>query len=331
MMPGMNGYEVCSVIKSEEASRDIPVIFLTARADSSDIVKGFEIGGQDYITKPFNAKELLARVQTHLTIRRMQKDLIDQNEELKKINDEKNQILGIAAHDLRNPLATIMGYIEFLGYKFKSDEEIKRIFDLIYNSSKYMSSLLEEILDIAAIQSGKIHLSFEKCDIANIIQNISDVNSMISSKKNIKIEFVSDNSISNFITYIDKNKFNQILNNLLSNAIKFSPFDTTIRLELEKKEDRFIVIISDQGQGIPEKEQGRLFKPFAKISTKGTAGEKSTGLGLAIVKRIVETLGGDISFKSKEKEGTSFRVELPLVNSESELNNNYNNYHVIKS
>jgi len=311
MMPGIDGYDVCKALKSSPDTKDIPVIFLTAKSEKEDIVTGFDLGAVDYVTKPFNSAELLARVKTHLELKYARDLLAKQNEKLKQLNDVKNEFLGMAAHDLRNPIGSItttLSYIlEYLNSNL-SEKQVKFLRN-IEKAGKYMNVLLNDLLDLTAIESGKLTLRLTEEDYINFLKENISLNQMLADKKAITIDLNYEDNIS-YINF-DRDKITQVMNNLISNAIKFSHGDTRITVDIKRGEDCIITSVIDQGQGIPEKELPYIFKEFHRSTVKATDGEKSTGLGLAITKKIVEGHGGKIGVESKVMEGSRFYFTLP--------------------
>lgn len=312
MMPGMDGYEVCRSLKENDTLKDIPVIFLSALNEAMDKVKAFQSGGVDYVTKPFQAEEVRARVETHLKIRRLQLELMKQNRQLVQLNAEKNRFLGMAAHDLRNPIAVIGGFCSlFLGSALgELTDQQREIIERIKNSSRFMNQLLEDLLDISQIEAGKLELRLAPVDLASLITDNVKLNRMFAEKKQIGLTFTA-HCVPPPMS-LDAPKIEQVLNNLISNAIKFSRPGTEITVELAEKDGQILLTVRDQGQGIEPQEIEKVFKPFEKTSTRSTAGEKSTGLGMAIVKKIVEGHRGKIWLASALGVGTTFYVALPL-------------------
>jgi signal transduction histidine kinase len=238
--------------------------------------------------------------------------LIKKTTELERINKLKDQMLGMAAHDLRNPLSVIQNYADFLMEDIKKGRAVEEQYELakeIKESSEYMVEIVEGMLDISAIESGSVSLNREEVDLHSLIQRTVSLNRPSAEKKNIQLEInLCDGTC---VKSIDYHKFQQVLNNLISNAIKFSEAGTTTTVGVKKDEKGMTIYVADQGQGIPEKDLDKLFRPFAKIGVEATAGEKSTGLGLAITKKIVEAHGGRIDVDTKVGKGTTFYIRLP--------------------
>ena len=244
----------------------------------------------------------------------MQRKLTKKTAELKRMNELKNQMLGMAAHDLRNPLTLIQNYSSFLIEDHReqdifTDDQFQLV-KQIKESSEYMVQIIEDMLDISAIESGSISLEKDDEDISELIERVVSLNRPTAGKKNISlITKLPDKPITK---EVDAHKFQQVLDNVVSNAIKYSEAETEVEVGIkEGAENALIIYVEDQGQGIPEDELGDLFVPFAKISSDPTAGEKSTGLGLAIAQKIVEAHGGYIQVESELGAGSTFFISIP--------------------
>lgn len=236
------------------------------------------------------------------------KTLQDTNEKLKELDDYKNQLLGIAAHDLRNPLGRIALSSELLSDDSISDKDKSNLIEIIKNTTKQMNELLNEILDLAKIESGKIEIKRTKVELNSFCEKIVFENNITSQNKNIKIKYRNE---SNFLEYqFDTKRIQQVVNNLLSNAVKFSNKDTEIELILSENQSKLVFSVKDQGPGIKEEEKNMLFQPFQMLSNKPTAKEDSTGLGLAICKKLVDLHEGRIWVESVFGKGSSFCFEI---------------------
>ena len=313
IMPGLNGFETCRTLRERHGSVLAPIVFITAKSASDDVVEGLAAGGVDYLPKPFKAREVLARLRIHLQNRALhekQRHLVDQ---LSAANQAKNRLLGMVAHDLRNPLASIRGLADFL-----SDGTVGPItpdqLDLvktIQETSQCMLTMVNELLDQSVIESGELKIQPEERLIAELLTKSVYLNNIQAAKKGSRIEV--DPNLTDAILCIDTDKVKQVVNNLLSNAIKFSPPNSVIRVCMQRDTGTYSVLVRDQGPGIPATERHKLFKDFSQTSVKPTAGEKSTGLGLAICKRIMECHGGSIDAESLPAGGSVFRITFPLA------------------
>jgi len=245
----------------------------------------------------------------------MQRELARKNAELERLNEQKNQFLGMAAHDLRNPLHVISGYSEFLRDEASETlpERYIEFLSIIHSTSRFMEQMVDDLLDVTEIESGKLTLNLQPTDLNRLVEENVQVNRSIAAQKDIEIDLQA-HSLPTVL--IDPHKIEQVLNNLISNAIKYSPPHSTIRVRLRYREsdEEITLAVEDEGPGIPEGELDRLFTPFETTSVQATGGERSTGLGLVIVKRIVEGHQGTIEVDSEVNKGTTFRVRLPLRN-----------------
>jgi signal transduction histidine kinase len=254
--------------------------------------------------------EMIAGLEERERVKSENALLVQLTDRLRSLNEQKNKFLGMAAHDLRNPIGGILGYSEMLLEDELADEQ-RTVVSKIESSSKFMLRLLNDLLDISQIESGKLELNLERCDVASLVRQNVELNRIIAAKKQIGIELDVDAGLP--VITADPAKFEQVLSNLVSNAIKYSFPGTQARVSLAKHEDGVKISVRDQGQGIPAEELSKVFQEFEKTSVKSTAGEKSTGLGLAIVKRIVEGHGGAIGVESTVGEGSTFWFTLPIL------------------
>lgn len=244
-----------------------------------------------------------------------QRELAKKTAELQKLNEVKNEMLGMASHDLRNPLSAVMSLSEIMLDEKDQDyqnlsEEQKEFLKQINRSSQFMLSIIEDMLDISKIESGKINLDLDLIDLKKLVTHSVNLNRRRAENKEISLEFIEPEQETEITA--DAQKLEQVLNNLITNATKYSHPGTHITVQLQKRDDSSIILsVEDEGQGIPEKEQKNLFKPFSKTSVKATGGEMSTGLGLAITRRIVEAHGGEIWVESEVGKGSTFYVKLP--------------------
>jgi signal transduction histidine kinase len=305
MMPGIDGIETCARLKQLPGLRDVPVIFITAKTETEDIVRGFVAGGVDYIAKPIRQDEVLARVRTHMRMRAMVKALV-------LLDQQKNRFLGICAHDLRSPLSALIGTAELI---LECGDEMPAVEARDYvqkmrDTGRHMLNLVNDLLDFAAIARGSIALRKAPLDPNSVVRDRIEIARHAASRKHLKIEASAQSTPA---IEADRTRIAQVVDNLLGNAIKFSPENTTIRVTVEPAGDAVALRIADEGPGISAEEQQRMFAEFQQLSAKPTHGEKSTGLGLAIVRRLVDAHGGKITVDSIVGKGTTFSVLLPVA------------------
>lgn len=239
-----------------------------------------------------------------------QRILSKSNADLQRMNDEKNFFLGMAAHDLRNPLASIMAYAQFMHMDAvkRQDEQAISFMEEILSSSKFMTDLVNNFLDVAAIESGKLKLYYEKVDLVKLISKIVAMNQVLVNDKNIKLVFVYEdiNTVK-----IDSRKIEQVVTNLITNASKFSSLDSEIKIELKKEGNQIIISVKDSGPGISEDDKERIFNAFQRGTPRGNMEQRSTGLGLNIAKRLIEGHGGTLWVESTIGQGSTFFFSLP--------------------
>jgi len=234
----------------------------------------------------------------------------DKNQSLIKLDQEKNEFLGVVVHDLKNPLSGIQTFSEEIKNNLDnlSREEISEFAELIVDSSSRMFSLISNLLDVSAIESGQFNLRFEQVDLLLMTNNIIHIYRKPAQEKSITFQ-LNSNAESYFI-YADKTALLQILDNLISNAVKYSPLQKLVTINIEEKQDITHFLIKNDGLGLSENEQQKLFKKFSRLSTKPTNGEHSTGLGLFIVKKLVESIHGKVWCESEQGKGVTFIVEF---------------------
>jgi two-component system sensor histidine kinase/response regulator len=240
MMPGMDGYEVCERLKLNENMKDIPIIFLTAKSELEDIVKGFELGAVDYITKPFKIKEVEVRIKNHIRLE-------NAKEELRELNAEKDKFFSIIAHDLKSPFGALIGMLELMSKNFElfTEEELRDTSKELYNSAQGVYKLLENLLEWSRIQRKSINFHPTESNTYLIVKNITQILGMQASNKSIELV----NELPEYlITYSDENMISTVIRNLVSNAIKFTNPGGQVKISSYQKEGFAYISISDNGK-----------------------------------------------------------------------------------
>lgn len=260
---------------------------------------------------PADLYDDLMRINNELVT--LQRELNQKNRELERLNVQKNQVLGMVAHDLRNPLAVILDYCEYLlGASARCfDREQEEYLREIQNSSRFMLAMVTDLLDLSAIESGRLNLDRRQVDLAVLTEHVLDLTRPPAQRKEMTLRLECAQPAP--VVWVDEYKTQQVITNLVSNAVKYSPAGALIVVRLARDGEMAVVEVEDNGQGIPPDELEYLFKPYSRTSVRTTGGEGSTGLGLAICRRIVEGHGGEIGVTSTVGVGTTFRLTLPLV------------------
>lgn len=240
------------------------------------------------------------------------RELNKKTAELFRLNEQKNRFLGIAAHDMRSPLGHILSCSGFLleDASERINEQEKDFLTIIHDSSNFMLRLIDDILDISAIEAGKLYLNLEPTDLTGLIEENLRLNQLLAAKRDQSL--VLAGAPKRLLLELDRSKIMQVMNNLVSNAIKFSPRGGVITVSLTSNDHEAVVSVTDQGPGVSDADQKVLFQPFGKTSVKDSTGEKGTGLGLSIAQRIVTGHGGRIGLDSQPGQGSTFYFSLPL-------------------
>jgi signal transduction histidine kinase len=318
LMPEMDGYEVCLKLKADNRLKEIPVIFISALSETIDKVKGFSVGGVDYITKPFQFEEVHARVRTHLELRRQKQELQQSYAQLKELGLLRDGMTHMIAHDMRSPLslmASIFQTLEKCDTKHTSEKNRQ----MMHNGALSTAGLLQmvdSLLDINKLEAGHEELNLSNCDLVEISKVILKEYEYLRENR----RFIFDNKTFPVRIICDYNLISRVIRNLFMNALKFTPKDGTITLvvestdnggsqsdEHEDQKEGARVSVQDTGQGIPSHYLGKVFNKFVQVESR----EYSTGLGLTFCKLAVEAHGGKIGVESEEGKGTTFWFTLP--------------------
>lgn len=304
MMPEMDGYEVCRRIKANPVFSEIPIIFISALNETNDVVKALKAGGVDYVTKPFQAEEVLARVHTHIK-------LYLQSIELKKINITKDKFFSIIAHDLKGPMGGFTGMTQLLAEHMQhmSMSEIQEYLGMLRDSSNNLFQLLENLLQWARLQQGAVPFNPEMVQLLAVANENVKMIEEFANHKGIKIQMDIPPQIN---IYADRNMLQSILRNHISNALKFTPEGGNVILAAKVPDEKNVEIsIEDSGIGMSPEMIQSLFRLDARNGRPGTGGEPSTGLGLLLCKEFIEIHGGTIHVESVLEKGSKFQITIP--------------------
>lgn len=306
LMPDMDGCEVCFQVKQHREWRDIPVVFLSAADDKDLIVRAFEAGGVDYITKPFNHAELISRVRTQLALK-------NARDRLRQLAEDKDELLGILAHDLKNHVGGMKMSAEIMRGQIEklNDERLNKLSENILRSSSQLLAFVKEFLANAAAENGFVP-KLAPVNFSNAVNNVIQQHLVPAKQKRleIKTEFSNEDSMA----LADASALEQVLDNLLSNAIKFSPSGRKISISVKPTISHVECVVRDEGPGFTGEDKERMFHRYTRLSARPTGGEPSTGLGLSIVRKLVRGMRGEIILESKPGQGATFTIQLPRQN-----------------
>ncbi len=319
ILPKMDGFETCRRLKSMEATKDIPIIFITAQANAMDKVRGFSLGAVDYITKPLQSEEVLARLKTHLTLQSLQKSLAEKNACLEQEITERGNLIAeldafshTVAHDLKNPVGVTVSYAKFLK-KYctqMSKEELQQYADTILRNGYKMTNIIDELLLLASTRKEEVELRPLK--MADILDEVQHRLSFMIEE--YKAELLLPSTWP--MTYGYGPWVEEVWTNYLSNGMKYGGQPPIVEFGATVLGDGMVKFwVHDNGQGLTQKHQDKLFIPFTRLKQVSVQGY---GLGLSIVQRIVEKLGGKVAVESEgvAGKGSIFSFTLSQTNGE---------------
>ena len=316
MMSDINGFDTAVILKKDPETQDIPIIFLTALNNPSDLVKGFQVGANDFLTKPFNKEELIMRVLHQIQLVAAKRIIVRQNEELRRTINNRDKMYSVIAHDLRSPMASIRMVLN-LAVNVVSPEtvgdEIFGLLDKANRESEETHDLLDNLLKWTKSQTGRLNVVYQDVDLDDVIPGVVDIFIIIAEMKNIKLQYLpADEKLT---VHGDNDMLKTIVRNLISNAIKFTPEGKGIEVYYKREGDFARICVQDHGVGIAADRIDTIFHKGE--TTYGTGGEEGSGLGLQLCQDFARKNGGDAYVESVEGEGSTFSFTIPLKKEEA--------------
>ena len=311
MMPDMNGFDTATVLKKEEGTKDIPIIFLTALNTPQDLVHGFQVGASDFLTKPFNKEELVMRVTQQISLVAAKRIIEKQNQELRATLTNRDKMYSVIAHDLRSPMASIRMVLNLVVASASPETvgpELYTLLDQANRESEEVHDLLDNLLKWTKSQTGRLTVVKQDLDLNDIIPGVVEIFDAIAYTKRIKLDLKKTDAP--LVVNADNDMLKTVVRNFLSNAIKFSPEDSSIEIIMAPEGDMAKVSVRDHGVGIAADRIGSIFHKGE--TTYGTGGEEGSGLGLQLCQDFARKNGGDCTVESVEGEGSTFSVLIPL-------------------
>ena len=325
MMPDMDGFEVAGHLKLEPEQAEIPIIFLTALNDSASVVKGFQLGANDFISKPFRREELLIRVEHQLSLVDARRIILRQTEELRKTIAGRDKLYSVIAHDLRSPMASIKMLCNTIMMSIDRQTVPADVFEMLEMTNKTAEevfSLLDNLLKWTKSQLGKLSNVPQSIDMVGLVNGVIEVFKPIAGSKSISLKL--DSAVESVHVTVDIEMIKSVVRNLISNAIKFSHKDTAVVVHVKVQEvadenrteagndKEVLVTVSDSGCGIKKEDQEKLLNEATHFTTFGTDSEEGAGLGLLLCKDFVSKNHGRLWFTSEEGVGSNFNFTIPL-------------------
>lgn len=312
MMPDMSGFEVAQHLKSNPQTAEIPIIFLTALNSTADIVKGFQVGANDFISKPFNKEELIIRVTHQISLVAAKRLILSKTEELQRTIAGRDKLYSVIAHDLRSPMGSIKMVLNMLILNLPAEKigiEMYELLTMANQTTEDVFSLLDNLLKWTKSQIGKLNVVYQDVDLVEVTDGVIEIFSMVASLKKIRIHEMKPEKM---MVNADIDMLKTVVRNLLSNAIKFSKENSEVLVKMEEVDGMAVVSVQDYGCGISEEGQKKLLHTDTHFSTFGTNNEEGSGLGLSLCKDFVVKNGGKLWFTSKEGEGSIFSFSIPV-------------------
>ena len=311
MMPDLNGFDTAVILKKDPETHDIPIIFLTALNNPSDLVKGFQVGANDFLTKPFNKEELVTRVKHQIELVAAKRIIIQQNEELKRTISNRDKMYSVIAHDLRSPMASIRMVLNLAVNVVTPElvgDEIFGLLDKANRESEETHDLLDNLLKWTKSQTGRLNVVYQDLELDDILPGAVDIFHMIAEMKKINLRYIpSDEKLT---VHGDNDMIKTILRNMISNAIKFTTEGKGIEVYYKRDGDFARICVQDHGVGISAERVASIFRKGE--TTYGTGGEEGSGLGLQLCQDFARKNGGEAYVESVEGEGSTFSFTIPL-------------------
>ncbi len=318
VMEGLNGFEVCQRLRAMSRTHAIPVILMSALSDRDVVANAFASGAVDFLAKPFRGEELCARVAVHAELNRARRELEESHARLAELNAEKDQMFGVAAHDLRGPLTAILGFADHaLSAPGHPEAALERhALEVVSREARQMNHYLEQLLDLNALERGGVSMRPRVLDLREMVRAAVERHAPRALQKNISLRQEASDE-SRIHVRADSNFLRQVLDNYLSNALKFTPHGGTVRVRVAQRDGEAHVTVNDSGPGLSGEDMASAFKRFARLSARPTDGEKSTGLGLAICRALTGRMGGRVWCGNHPGGGACFGLALPLTKVEA--------------
>ncbi len=308
-MPEMDGYEVCTRLKEQDELKNIPVIFISALAETLDKVKAFGVGGVDYVTKPFQFEEVQARVEAHLSLRRLRVDLERRYEELQQLREAQDNLTRMIVHDMGSPLFGVMGCLDLLepSANTKLNEEEQEYVSEAQRSTSTLLEMVQALRDVIQLETGEMPLNVRDAELGAIVDAALETLGALAAGRKLEV----DKPHVPVPVRCDPSIIRRVVANLVANALNVTPKQGTVRVALSNEDNAPTASVKDAGPGIPAEFREKVFEKFGQVEVHQQRKKYSTGLGLTFCKLAIEAHGGTIGVESELGKGSEFWFELP--------------------
>lgn len=313
MMPGMDGFEVCRQIKGNDQTAFIPVVMVTALSGHDDRIESLNAGADDFLTKPIDPIEVVARVKSLLRVKKLHDELQHSFTELKRLEELRENLTNMIIHDLRTPLTGVIGALSLMQDldSVQEDPEAEELQQMASQNSDKLLTMINDLLDITKMESGELRLQRTKVDASDLAAEVENTVRPVAQFEEINVAYEIAPGLAKLSA--DRDMLCRVLVNLVANALKFSPTNGTVRLTAESAPDGFVKLaVLDNGPGIPAGYEKKIFEKFGQVE-EGERKKLSTGLGLTFCKMAVEAHGGKIWVENAPERGSNFCVLWPAA------------------
>ena len=306
-LPEMDGYEVCRQLRASARAPDVPVIFITALADTADKVRAFEAGGVDYVTKPFQVEEVLARAKAHVALRRAQAGLADSFARLRALEQLRDNMVHMVIHDMRSPLASLLMDLRFLtGSAGALSEDGREALQSALNAVREMTAMASDVLDVSRLETSSMPVERAVWDLTQMARDVCSALATTGIERAVDIESAGAAEVT-----CDGALVRRVMANFVSNGIRYSPANSLVRISIASGDGAVRVAVHDQGAGVAPEAREKIFEKFGTLADRQESSYHSVGLGLAFCKLAIEAQGGTIGVDAGVPAGCTFWFELP--------------------
>jgi signal transduction histidine kinase len=306
-LPEVDGYEVCRHLRASERSHDVPVIFITALTDTVDKVQAFEAGGVDYVTKPFQVEEVLARVKAHVALRRARAELADSLTRLRTLEHLRDEMVRMVIHDMRSPLASLLMDLRFLAGSAKAlSEDGQAALQSALKAVRELTAMASDVLDVSRLEAGSMPIERAVWDLTRMAREVCSVLETAGIERAVDVESAGAAEVT-----CDGALVRRVMENFVGNGIRYSPASTRVRISIASGNGAVRVAVHDQGAGVAPEDREKIFEKLGSLEDRRESSYHSVGLSLPFCKLAIEAHGGAIGVDSGVPAGCTFWFELP--------------------